>query len=129
MAGEKIRDDVARLLATRIQSVIELEVLLYLRRNPGQELTAAAIARAMYIDPAGAAGVLEALQRRGFLAAGAGAEPTFRYQPSSPELARALDELDRIYAERRVTIISLIFSKPNESLRMFSDAFRFRKDT
>ncbi len=32
------------------------------------------------------------------------------------------------YAERRVTVINLLFSKPVERIRTFADAVRLRKD-
>lgn len=51
----------------------------------------------------------------------------YRYGPASPEAARAVQLLDRLYIERRVTIITLIFSKPIDTIKDFADAFRIRK--
>jgi hypothetical protein len=54
---------------------------------------------------------------------------TFHYAPASGSpLDAAVAQLARDYAERRVTIITLIFSKPVDKLRSFADAFRLRKD-
>ena len=50
-------------------------------------------------------------------------------QPGNdPELDQAVVRLAKDYAERRVTVITLIFSKPVDKLRTFADAFRLRKD-
>jgi hypothetical protein len=43
-------------------------------------------------------------------------------------LSTDVNDLARAYAERRVNVIALIFSKPATSLRHFADAFRLRKD-
>jgi hypothetical protein len=52
----------------------------------------------------------------------------FRFEPRTPEVAATVEELARTYAERRVSVIGLIFAKPTEKLRSFADAFRIRKD-
>ena len=45
-----------------------------------------------------------------------------------PEPIDDRSALDRAYAERRVTVINLIFSKPIDKLRSFADAFRIKKE-
>ena len=45
----------------------------------------------------------------------------------TPQVAAAIDELARLYNERRVTVITLIFTKPTDPLRSFADAFKFRR--
>jgi hypothetical protein len=52
----------------------------------------------------------------------------FRFDPRTTELAQAIEELARAYADRRVTVIGLIFAKPLDKIRSFADAFRIRKD-
>jgi hypothetical protein len=37
--------------------------------------------------------------------------------------------LERVYKERKDSVIHLIFAKPNQQLRAFSNAFRLRKDS
>lgn len=108
----------------RIESVGQLEVLLLLSRASGP-LTADAVARELRIDPAGAEQQLQQLVRRGLVA---GSQSGFVYAPATPELAAAMADLARLYADRRVTVISLIYSKPPDALRSFADAFRIRKD-
>jgi hypothetical protein len=46
----------------------------------------------------------------------------------TPALDAAVAQLAKDYAERRVSVITLIFSKPVDKLRTFADAFRLRKD-
>ena len=56
------------------------------------------------------------------------AEQSYVYSPSSAHAAKIVEELSVLYKIRRVTIITLIYSKPSEQIRDFSDAFRFKKD-
>jgi hypothetical protein len=44
------------------------------------------------------------------------------------QLDRTASDLARLYPERRFTIIEIIFSKPNDKIRSFADAFRIRRD-
>jgi hypothetical protein len=57
-----------------------------------------------------------------------GSPAQFRYEPRSADLADAVQALARAYADRRVTVIGLIFAKPTDKIRSFADAFRIRKD-
>lgn len=51
----------------------------------------------------------------------------YRYQPSDGRLQHAVDLLETAYAERRYTVIDLIFAKPIDNLKVYADAFLFRK--
>ena len=82
----------------------------------------------MRIDPAWAAGQFAELVARGLAAPATDAPDAFRYAPIPPALDATLVQLAKDYAERRVTVITLIFSKPVDKLRTFADAFRLRKD-
>ena len=55
-------------------------------------------------------------------------EPRYRYEPKSKELESAVDEVSKLYQQRRVTIINLIYSKPVDHVRSFADAFKFKKE-
>lgn len=50
------------------------------------------------------------------------------WSPRSPDLGEVADRFCALYPTYRVAIISLIFSKPVESIRDFSDAFRLRSE-
>ena len=125
-----ISQDVRALIVDRIDSVVQLELLLLLQGDALRAWTAAEVAQQLRIDPSWAGGQLSELASRG-LAAPAGpadAPESFRYAPAPPSLDATVAQLVKDYAERRVTVITLIFSKPVDKLRTFADAFRFRKD-
>lgn len=130
--------EVVQLISRHIHSVMELEVLLFLRREVDRLWTPEAVAQSLYLDPGAAGTMLAELQNRGFLHQGDGG---YIYGPSADD-ARALDKLADVYAARRVTIVGMIFSKPGEaqeagapapekkpgSVQSFADAFRLKKE-
>jgi predicted ArsR family transcriptional regulator len=119
---------VQRFLKQHIDSIEKLEVLLLLRANPSRPWTAAAVAGELRIMETSAAGRLEDLTVRGLLADEGGTPPSFRYAPHTGEDAQAVTELASTYAQRRVSVITFIFSQPQDQLRSFANAFRLRKD-
>ena len=120
-------DEVRRLIAEHIVSVEQLEVLLLLREGRGREWTADAVSEQIRSSPASAQHRLADLHRRGFLARQNGEPASYRYSPDERS-GHAVDALARSYNESKYTVIELIFSKPIENLRVYSNAFRFRKD-
>ena len=129
MTESDVSHEVRAFIAERIDSVVQLEVLLLTHADPARSWTAAAVAEQLRIDSAWAAGQLNELAARGLLSPSQDSENGgFRYAPATPELGSAVAQLAKDYAERRVTIITLIFSKPADTLRSFADAFRLRKD-
>lgn len=123
-----ISQDVRALIFERIDSVVHLELLLLLQADPGRAWTAEEVAQQLRIEPSWAIGQLGELASRGLLAPTADAPDAYRYAPHPPELDAIVVQLSKDYAERRVTVITLIFSKPVDKLRTFADAFRLRKD-
>ena len=129
-----ISQAVQAFVADHIESVLQLEVLLLLRGRPGSEFAAADIADELKIDRTWVEAQLGNLCARGLLACPDTTAPRrFRYAPATPELSAVMDDLARAYTDRRVTVISMIFSKPpspppTSGIRTFADAFRFRKD-
>lgn len=125
---DEIPPEVRAFIAGYLDSVVQLETLLMLHNAPDKAWAADEVARELRIDRAWAEGQLDGLCQQGLVACSEseGARQ-YRYAPA-PAVRGAVDGLAKAYAERRVTVISLIFAKPADSLRAFSDAFRLRKD-
>ena len=132
MAENGITSRVKQFLADHVDSVMHLEVLLLLAGQAGKVWTASELAQQLRIDVAWVDAQLRALVAGGLAsvddAGPGGAGPGFRYAPRTAELGATVDELARAYADRRVTVIGLIFSKPVDKIRSFADAFRLRKE-
>jgi hypothetical protein len=114
-------------------------MLLLLYAGQDRSWTAAESARELRVDPAWVEDQFSHLCSRGLLTCEPGPPASYRYRPSTPELNAAVADLAKAYADRRVTVISLIYSKPTEKsveppkppttdpLKSFSEAFRLRK--
>lgn len=128
MTDGVLSDEVVRFIFEHIHSVEQLEILLLLRSRGEQDWSATEVSDQIRTGPDSAAARLEDLRSRGLIAASGGSQPRYRYQPRTPELERAVTALAAAYGELRYTVINQIFSKPLDKIRVFADAFRFRKD-
>ncbi len=117
-------DDVRVFLHQNIDSVEQLEVLLLLWRTPDRGWTSEEVAIAVYSHPSSVVRRLAMLLGQGLLRE---RQPgCYQYAPRTVELHQTVTQVDRMYRERRVAVITLIASKPIENVRAFSDAFRIR---
>ena len=123
-----IPDNVRTLIASHINSVVQLELLLLLHAQPARARTARDISNELRVDPGWVTTQLRDLCSSGLLACQDASSPAFQYAPASPAIADAVSGLAQTYATHRVTVIGLIFSKPVDPIRSFTDAFRLRKD-
>jgi len=123
-----VDQQVAGFLVDHIDSVLELELLLFLRERGARHWTAAELAHELKVDPAWAGEQLAKFHARGLLARTDETGATYRYAPQSPQLDATVASVAAAYATHRVSIIGLIFSKPTSTLKTFADAFRIRKD-
>jgi predicted transcriptional regulator len=128
---DDITEDVRAFLNAHISSVLQLESLLFLHGNADKAWTVRALVEALRLDRSWAETELRTLCDKGIIvreeASGSG-ESAFRYKPLTDELHRTVQALARAYADRRVTVTSLIYAKPIDNIRVFADAFRWRKD-
>ena len=128
MAESGLSEEVVQLVREHILSLEQLEILLLLRARPGEEMSAKAAGEEVRTGESSAASRLGDLAQRGFLSARVVDDQTlYRYDPKDDALRHAVDLLERAYAERRYTVINLIFAKPIDNLRVYAGAFRFRK--
>jgi hypothetical protein len=117
-----------RFIADHIDSVMQLELLLLLRERSDQAWSAEGLAQECRVESIWVDGHLRSMVSAGLAMSFDTTPPTYRYAPKTPELTDTVDELARAYADRRVTVIGLIFAKPTDKIRSFADAFRLRKD-
>jgi len=127
VSQDEIPDNLRTLINEQLDSVVQVEVLLLLHGQPAREFDAAAVARELRIEATGAEVQLAHLRAGGMLeSTPAGG---YRYAARAAAVCAAVGELARAYVDRRVTVISLIYSKPRaDQVRTFADAFRLRKD-
>ena len=114
-------------IAQQIESLAQLEALLRMREDRDRGWTSSELSQRLYITPEMCEALLADLERRGFVAGSAEASG-YRYQPQSAEADRMLGELAMVYHQRRVAVITEIYSKPVTKVQTFADAFRLRRE-
>jgi hypothetical protein len=125
--GDAIPEAVRELLRDRIESIAQLETLLLLYRTAPAVWNAEMVAAELRIQRNAAAEQLELLRNVGLIAATDPELSGYWFAMPDPELRKAVDALATCYADRRVTVIALVYSKPDRA-RVFADAFRLRKE-
>src|SRR5687768_12725549 len=126
---EPFPDDVRRFADGNIESIDQLEILRVLDEAKDKEWDAATLAREIQAAPHAVAAHLAALNGRGLLTAEKrAADWVARHGPHTPELAAQVGRLLQLYRERPVSTIKLIYAQAKSPLRVFAEAFKFRKE-
>jgi hypothetical protein len=125
MTEEGVPVEVREFLLACIDSVAELEALLLLRENPGQDWDATTLARRLYVGDAEGAKILQHLVKCALAIRTGGG---FRYHARDTERQRLVDGLAQSHAKYLVPVTRLIHEKAS-GIRKFANAFKFRKDT
>ena len=105
----------------------QLEVLLLLHRDPARWWTAAQVSTELYTSHPSADNRLQDLEARKLLIVELTDPPRYRFEPGDTEARGIVGLLAETYRERRVTVITLVFSKPQDTIRDLADAFRIGK--
>ncbi|WP_164019668.1 hypothetical protein [Pyxidicoccus trucidator] len=127
MTDAALNERVQGFLMAHIDSLEKLEVLLLLRTRTEREWTAAEVALELRINEESSAARMEDLTAGGLLVSDGGKPERYRYSPVSTHDVRAIAELAMVYAERKVSVITFIFSKPQARVQGFADAFLLKK--
>lgn len=87
--------------------------------------SAESIAKDLYVAPESVERRLTEFHEKGLLEKREG--DLYTYKPAKQEIDRSVHEVSLAYKERRVAVINQIFSNPQDHLRSFADAFKFKK--
>ena len=121
MSEEPLEDEVRNLVLHHIDSVVQLEALLFLRASPDETWEPGAIASRLYARESETAAALAGLCEDGFLQREGNG---YRYVVR-PEYQARVDSLADAYAFRLIPVTNLIHGKPAHGS---SDAFKAGKD-
>lgn len=124
MPGDSIPDGVREFVFRYIDSIVELEALLLLRRESGLAWAPAAVAERLYISQDAASVVLGRLHARGLVAFDGA---MYRYECTPSDFSAQVEAVAEVYARQLIPMTNLIHSKPSR-IREFAEAFRLRKD-
>lgn len=122
MSEELMPEEVRNLIVRHIDSVVQLEALLFLHTRSSEQWDVATVAKRLYAPLSDMAAALAGLTDDGFLLRNG---ECYRYARRSDRDA-AVEALAEAYARFLIPITNLIHSKPRH-ISAFSDAFKFRK--
>jgi hypothetical protein len=125
---DPLPEAVRTLLAERLDSIAQLELLLLLHRTAPEAWQAAMLAAELRLETAWTQRQLVQLRDAGLLVEDPPGSGTFRFEAADVALGKAVEALAICYAERRVTVVSLLYSRPRDPIRVFADAFRIRRE-
>lgn len=126
MASEHLPDPVRRYIFEHIDSVEQLEILLFLKEKRGNAFNANEIAAHLRINPKSAANRLTHLRALSLISAEPEDYENFKYSPATPELDELIRCLSEEYKIRKHRVLEAIFS-PMKRARQFADAFTLTK--
>lgn len=119
---------VRKLILENIPSVLQLEILLHLYAERPRFLSISEMTRPLAIEAVPLMNQLVNLERRGLVSTCPTSADSFAYVSAQKDQDEAMRELVEAYRTHRVSVISLIYTRPADNLRAFADAFRLRKD-
>ena len=108
-------DEFCQFLQSAVPAVEAAEFLLLVKGDPARAWT----------PPEGAARYVSSLQAGGLVQVDS--EQRVLYKPASDVLAAHVGTLERLYRERPVTLIRVIYGLRDSKIRSFADAFRLRR--
>ena len=128
MTDPDFPEELRSFIQETIPSVDAAELLLVLAQNPDREYQVSALIDAMrptavsepavrrYLSHFQVVGVVEANENNAYV-----------YRPASPDLDGLVRALTKVYNERPVTLVRMIYAPRDEKIRSFADAFRIKK--
>lgn len=119
---------VTAFLASHIDSLEHLELLLLVMHAPERWWDAPAVSTELDLHPDAARQALDHLASRNLLAIRVTGDVRYQYQPGRQDLATAARQVADAYRSRRLAVLKLVTRPERRSLRDFADAFRIRRD-
>jgi hypothetical protein len=120
-------NELKQFLSLHIESLAQLETLLVLQRDSKRAWTADELARELYITADMCRGICADLVNRRLVIFGDSPD-RYRYAPADPKVDQLVGQLAQFYRERRVAVITAIYSGPVNKVQTFADAFRLRRE-
>ena len=124
--------DVADFIVANIDSVGQLEVLLLLFQNRNKSWGYRSVSAELRTSDMAAHMTLAHLHQRRLVEANGASPPEYRFPDGRPDLEAIARALAQAYQDRRVTVISSIYSKPErptrDPVRLFADSFKLKRN-
>jgi hypothetical protein len=124
-----ISEEVQQFLVKQVRSIERLEILLLLSSSPERSWAAGEVYRAVLTNEHSVEETLERFCQEGLAGKSEAAPATYQYAPASEAVKGLVAQLARLYKERPVSVIDVIYRRSVSDVEEFARAFRLRKDT
>ena len=128
MSDPDFPEDLRSFIQEYISSVDAAELLMLLARDPARKFSLRELIDALrptVLSEAAARRHLAHFGAQGFVVSEAA--DVFQYNAATPALDEAVRALTKVYNERPVTLVRMIYAPKDEKIRSFADAFRIKK--
>jgi predicted transcriptional regulator len=127
MTEPVVSQRVLQVIGEQIDTVPQLECLVQLYQHDNRTWLTEEVAGRIYTSQQTARSIIEALQRRGLLAAD-GDPPRYRYDPNGMAGHELMGQVVAEYQTHVVRIATFIHANASASVREFARAFDLKKD-
>ena len=128
MSDPDFPEDLRSFIQEYISSVDSAELLIVLARDPARKYRLSELIEALrpsVLSEAAARRHLAHFAAQGFVVSESA--DVFQYSAATPGLDAAVRALTKVYNERPVTLVRMIYAPKDEKIRSFADAFRLKK--
>lgn len=127
--SEHLSPRLIQFIQQHIQSIRQLEVLLFLYHQSKKEWTPAQVALALCSNEISTSTWMEIFRSQGLLNSPKEAPSSFRYDPARPELAEMVSQLAQEYKIRPLKVIDVFLAQPATKMMSFMEAFKIKKES
>ena len=122
--GRELSNEVKAFVGEHINSVLQLEVLTLLSQDRDKRWTADDVGGELHVSAGSAKVHLNKLLSHGVLRLVHSSEEQYQYDPPCEDLDKTVHQICAAYKTQRVAILTLIFAKRVEKVRLFTETFR-----
>ncbi len=128
MDEKKIPEEIRAFTYKYINSLEQLEILCFMYENRYEEYNPSMIAKELRTSELSVENTFKDLFSKDFIVLKNSENKFYQYGPKTDILDVGVRIIYQFYKNNYHTMINLIYSRPIENIRSFSDSFKFRKD-
>jgi hypothetical protein len=123
--AEVVPDQVRAFVRSYLRSMLQLEALLLLAREPQRWWSARSLGLELRAAPEASAAQLERLSELGLLVSQGGPDKEFRFEPRDSAHVAIVAALSDMHRDRFHAVVDLLYAR--DRAQVFADAFKLKK--
>lgn len=126
--AKDIADDIKQFVNQYISSVASLELLLLMRKHPSKRWTKDNLCLELRSNSFHIEYLLNELLISELIQQEKSNSESVYYYTDNTKWEHVISSLEQTYAQKRLSVINLIYMQPVDKIRTFANAFKIRKD-